>query len=140
LIALDRIGQLELLPSLFVVHAPQGVAEEFGRIPAWLHVRPVELTALLEELLLKLDQGEAEAIVLAHTMAGARLLLDERRGRAVAQSLGLPVTGTAGILLAAKAVGLLTEIRPLLDALIHEHDFRLSERHYAQVLSEAGEM
>jgi predicted nucleic acid-binding protein len=140
LIALDRIGRLDLLPSLFSVCAPPAVVAEFGRRPEWLEVRPVRdaerVTALLEEL----DQGEAEAIALAIETPGAELLIDEARGRRVALGFGLPVVGTAGILLEAKRRSLITAVRPLLDALIHDHSFHLAEPHYEAVLRQAGEV
>jgi predicted nucleic acid-binding protein len=48
-----------------------------------------------------LDRGEAEAIVLAQSR-DARLLIDERKGRAVARRRGVGVIGTGGVLLLAK--------------------------------------
>lgn len=139
LIALDRIGQIDILPALFVVHAPPAVMEEFGRRPPWLHIEPVSDPDRVEALLDRVDRGEAETIALAESYADVRLLIDEKKGRRVARELGLRVTGTAGILLAAKTAGLIREVRPHLDALIHEHKFRLGERHYERVLREAGE-
>ena len=139
LIALERLGSLDILPALFVVHAPPAVVAEFGRRPAWLDVRMPPDPRRVTELLLSLDKGEAEAIALAESYEDARLLLDERKGRRVAEALGLRVTGTAGVLLAAKAVGLIPAVRPLLDALIRDHEFRLSERLYDAVLASAGE-
>jgi predicted nucleic acid-binding protein len=138
LIALDRIGQIDLLPALFTVHAPLAVVSEFGRRPSWLHVERAA-PERVEALLSRVDRGEAEALALAESYADVQLLIDEKKGRRVARALGLRVTGTAGVLLAAKAAGLVPTLRPLLDALLHEHDFRLGERHYKAVLREAGE-
>ena len=142
LIALDRIGQINLLPTLFVVHAPPAVVDEFGGQPSWLHVEPPPAPARVKVLLKRVDRGEAEAIALAESYASpdVQLLIDEQKGRRVARQLGLRVTGTAGILLAAKVAELIQEVRPLLDALIREHKFRLADRHYERVLREAGEL
>ncbi len=140
LIALDRVGHLDVLPALFVVHAPPAVVEEFGQRPAWLHVEPVPDLDQVEALLEQVDRGEAEAIVLAASYSDVRLLIDDKEGRRVAQALGLRITGTAGILLAAKAAGLVPAVRPLLDVLREQHKFRLGERHYERVLREAGEV
>ncbi len=139
LIALDRIGRLDLLPALFSVVAPPAVVEEFGWQPGWLTVRPAPDAGRVAELLEVLDRGEAEAIALALTLPDAELLIDEARGRKVAQKLGLPVTGTAGVLLEAKRQRQIAAVRPLLDALIGEHDFRLGDKLYLQVLRQAGE-
>lgn len=96
---------------------------------------PVSRTALLETR----DLGEAEAIALAEAHPDARLLIDERRGRRVARSLNLRVTGTAGVLLAAKGAGLVPQVRPLLDALVDDHGLHLSAALRAAILREAGE-
>ena len=140
LIALDRIEQIDLLPALFVVHAPPAVVDEFGWQPPWLHVEPVHDPARVKALLKRVDRGEAEAIALAESYSDVELLIDERKGRRMARQLGLRVTGTAGILLTAKVAGLIQEVRPLLDALIREHKFRLGDRHYERVLRGAGEL
>ncbi len=139
LIALDRIGHLYVLPTLFVVYAPGAVADEFGSAPPWLQVERVEESEDLRMLLQTLHRGEAEAIVLAQGFPGARLLVDEARGRAVARRRGLLVTGTAGVLLAAKTAGVIPSLQPLLDALIHKHSFRLSRALYDHLLDAADE-
>ena len=50
------------------------------------------------------DLGEREAIALA-LAAGATVVLDDRRGRRRARSLGVPITGTLGVLLALHRAG-----------------------------------
>lgn len=90
-------------------------------------------------MLSQLDIGEAEAIVLAQEKEVDWLLMDEIRGRTIAQGLGLKVIGTVGILLLAKDAGFISEIRPLLDILLSQR-FRISERVYRSVLERAGEL
>ena len=51
-----------------------------------------------------LDAGEAEAIVLAKAMA-LPLIIDEKKGRSVARSLGVPVIGLLGLFVLAKRRG-----------------------------------
>jgi len=53
-----------------------------------------------------LDQGEAEVLALAEAHPPRLVVIDELRGRRYAQRLGLPLTGTLGILLLAKERGL----------------------------------
>jgi hypothetical protein len=45
-----------------------------------------------------LDKGESAAIALAIDLRPAAVLIDERAGSAIARELGLPVTGTLGVL------------------------------------------
>ncbi len=139
LIALDRIGALMLLPRLFSVCAPPAVTDEFGRTPAWLRVLPPPDLAYVKRLRSTLDRGEAEAIVLALSLPDAALLIDEARGRAAAQSLGLRIVGTAGVLLEAKRHGMVKAVRPLLDALREQHSFRLGNAVYEAILRTADE-
>jgi len=65
--------------------------------------------------------------------------MDERLGRNVAMRFGIDVTGVIGILLMAKAHGCLSAIKPELDRLRNEFDFRMSESLYQQALSLAEE-
>lgn len=48
------------------------------------------------------------------------MVIDERLGRHHAQRLGLAVTGTLGVLLRAKADGLIPAVRPLVETLREE--------------------
>ena len=146
LIALDRIGRLPVLPTLFEdVVAPHEVFAEYRRkgaapLPGWLReVRVTDREAVRRLIFQGLDWGDAEAITLARAEPADRLLIDEVKGRRVAVGFGLSITGTAGVLALAKRAGLLPAVRPLLDALRREHGFRLSDAVYGAVLHEAGE-
>ncbi|MEM1057016.1 MAG: DUF3368 domain-containing protein [Bacteroidota bacterium] len=136
LIALERVGHLQLLPGLFTVLAPPAVAEEFGRCPDWMTVRNAPPSP---ERLVALDKGESEAIALALSLPSATLLIDEARGRAAAARLRLQVTGTAGVLLKAKRHALLPLVGPVLEELVLEHSFRLSDRLFLAILERANE-
>jgi predicted nucleic acid-binding protein len=90
-------------------------------------------------LSVSLGAGESEAIILALELRAQLVILDDRPARRLAQALQVPVVGTVGILVAAKRRGLLPAVRPSLDALL-QHDFRISQRLYEQVLADAGEL
>ena len=86
-----------------------------------------------------LDAGESSTLALAHAHAGRCLVvMDERLGRSRARMMGVPVTGVAGILIQGKKAGLLSAVRPALNAL-ERNGFRLSPVVVETVLREAGE-
>ncbi|MCX7853977.1 MAG: DUF3368 domain-containing protein [Caldilineales bacterium] len=72
----------------------------------------------LEPIVRRLGAGEGQAIVLAHHL-GALLLMDERLGRS-ARRAGVQVTGVVGVLIRAKETGLLSQVRPVLEAMRRE--------------------
>ena len=153
LIGLVRIGQLSLLRDLYeTVLGPPSVYEEIqasGGRPGseallsaihskWLLRVEPEPTTDLQDLLLLIDAGEAEAIVLA-TQKGSRfLIIDDKRGRAVAKSRGLRIVGTGGLLLAAKQRGILPGLAPILEQLT-AIEYHLSPRLRKELLILAGE-
>lgn len=82
----------------------------------------------------ELDKGEAEAIALALELRADQVLIDERRGRRIAARLNLRYTGILGILVEAKNRGLISEVKPLLDALINQAVFWVAAPLYSSVL------
>jgi len=127
LVALSIIGQLDLLPTLYAeCWVPQTVFNEvavagIGKPGAkslqaadWqARVRTVPIPDPL--LVMELDAGEAEVITLARQLSPCMAIIDERRGRRIAQQVyGLPVKGTAGVLVEAHRRGLISAVKPLL--------------------------
>jgi len=152
IINLACIGRLDLLPALFgEIVIPQAVFHEVTviapnapgaaevRSATWIRQHPVANRALVAALRLELDPGESEAIACALETQATLLLIDERRGRKVAQRLNQPTTGLLGVLLLARKRGLLEAIRPSMDDLRRLAGFWISEALYRQVLREAGE-
>jgi predicted nucleic acid-binding protein len=142
LIALEQIGQLQLLEQLFgIVRVPPAVVSEVTptvSLPAWIREHALAQPVGPRILGASLGPGESEAISLALETEARLVLLDERPARRLAQALHLPVMGTLGILLAAKRRRLLTALRPCLDALL-QHDFRVASSLYEDALRAAGE-
>lgn len=142
LIALEQIGQLDLLERLFnrVAVPPAVVAEVSPSVilPAWISEQSLFQAIGPDILRASLGPGESEAISLALEANARLLILDERPARRLAQALGLPIIGTLGILLAAKKRSLLTDVQPSVNALVR-HDFRISPALYDKVLFDAGE-
>ncbi|HHD82163.1 MAG TPA: DUF3368 domain-containing protein [Campylobacterales bacterium] len=82
----------------------------------------------VNELLIRLDLGESESIVLAEEKNLA-LIIDEKRGKSIALSFGLKAIGLIGILLVYKKRGYLssTELIEIVEEL-REVDFRVSDK------------
>ena len=141
LIALDRIGRIELLAGAFGdIVVPGAVIGEIGSIglAPWIHEQnPIDLIDP-QMLASGLGIGEREAIALALEIDARRVLLDDGPARRVATRLGLPVMGTGGVLIVAKRRGILPAVRPVLDELIAT-GFRLRWDIRAQMLADAGE-
>jgi uncharacterized protein len=142
LIALTQIEMLWLLPDLFEqVLIPSAVAYETARsVPSlqWLNVRP--LTNPVNEHIASagLGRGESEALSLALELNRATVILDERAARRLAGELGIPVTGTLGILLEARRRGTISSLKPHLDALM-DVQFYLTPNLVHELLAEVGE-
>lgn len=141
---LNQIGSIELLNQLFgEIVIPFAVFEELSKVEKnfdlvssspWIIVKKVERSELLEKLIGKIDPGEAESIALAIEMKADLLLIDERKGRLIAEDLGIRITGLLGILIEAKEHGFVQSIKPLLDHLIYEIGFRIHPKLYQKVL------
>jgi predicted nucleic acid-binding protein len=138
LIALAGCGHLELLVIVFDgLHVPQAVLDEttadrsrsgateiatFVQAHARVHfdrADPIYAAAIRH-----LDEGEAQALSLAHAL-GCGVLMDERRGRQTAVRQGLPLFGVLGVLLQAKRIGKLERIAPALDRM-NANGYRIS--------------
>jgi len=147
---LAAIGQLDLLRQLFQkVIIPESVYHELtafgGQHPGaivssldWIEIQSTSDQLLVTALRIELDNGEAEAIALAQQISADLVLIDERRGRIVAERFGLRVVGLIGILVEAKRQGLIQQLKPHLDLLI-QSGFWISQELYNRVLQAAGE-
>lgn len=147
---LHQLAQLSLLPALVgrVIVPPAVVAElTVGRMQGmslpdptdleWVTVRRPAGAAVLP-LVTDLRPGETEVLALALESPDAVAILDDALARQVAETLGIRLTGTLGVLLNAKRSGLVTAVAPLLDHL-QALRFRLAAHTRAAVLKLAGE-
>lgn len=149
---LAAIGRLDVLRQLYgEVYIPNAVWDELNAgdknwpgyesvaTANWIKQHGVQNQPLVVALRRDLDRGEAEGIALALELKADLILLVEKEGRHAAQQLGLQVVGVIGVLLEAKAKGLLPQVRSQLDALRQLAGFYLSESLYQAAMKLAGE-
>jgi predicted nucleic acid-binding protein len=128
ILSLLKIGKLDVLRHLYGrIMIPQAVYREIeagndkdyyadvGNLD-WIEITPIQST-LARPYLFDLDDGEAETIMLAKEQNADLAIIDEKLGRRYAVQLNIPITGTIGILLRAKELGLITSVAPLLQEL-----------------------
>lgn len=149
LIALSLVDQLQLLRDLYSeVLIPPAVHEEILRggaragaseLKAADWIRVVELRDPgRADWLSDLDRGEAEVIALALELNAETAILDEKLARRHAKRLGVPLTGTLGVLLRAKKQSLIDQIGPFVEQ-IRRGGIRLSDAVIEEALRLAGE-
>lgn len=152
LTALLHLNKLQLLVDLYQsVYIPTSVANEmeelvsFGYDISFLNdhfhyiIRTATNVELIKELSTVLDPDEAEAIALAKEVKADLLLIDEKLGKEIAEKENIKCKGVIGLLIDAKAAGLIPQLKPLLDDLMNNLKFRISKTIYILALAKAGE-
>ncbi len=87
---------------------------------------------------MQIDKGESSAITLALEIPDSLLILDDYKARRIVEKLGLTYTGTIGVIIKAKLMGIIPSIKPILEK-IRQTDFRISADIELQALNEANE-
>jgi predicted nucleic acid-binding protein len=155
LFALAVCGKLDLLEKLYdEVFIPDAVYQEAtvpgkphaAEIAEWAQgkerkISVVEIadTELFHSIKLVLHKGEAEAITLYKEKSADFLLIDEKKGRKVAEYYYVKIFGTIGLFLKAKQEGLLPRIKPYIE-LLQQSTVRISPALYDRALERAGEL
>jgi predicted nucleic acid-binding protein len=140
-----QIGKAGLLRQLYdQVLIPESVRSELlvshPSLPEFLRCETVHDFRTVERLLVELDLGEAEAIVLALEQKADLLLIDERNGRRVALREGIPFTGLVGVLVESKRKHLIPSVREILSEIEDTTTFYVSEQTKVLALKSAGEL
>jgi predicted nucleic acid-binding protein len=145
LIKLAKINQLDLLLKVFgSINIPSAVYYEITNFKApgqqevktfdWIIHQNISDQKLSTALQKEIDKGEAEAIILALELKADLLIIDEKKGRAVASDYGIDKIGTIGLLQVAKNRQIIKEIKPYLDELIQKGGFWVDQKLYKDVL------
>lgn len=151
---LFKINRLALLREVFgKVVLPEAVFQELLELQKrgvdiseitqadWIEVVAVRDKTLANSYKQSiLDDGESEAIVLAKELSADYLIMDEALGRKIAEATGVKIIGLLGVLRDAKKLGLISEVRPIMDELRRVARFRISDSLYSLILTETGEL
>ncbi len=151
LISFARIDQMPLLRQVVGnLIIPTAVADEIavygqgkpGTIDLnqapWIQAQALQSRQQVQMLLPTLDLGEAEVIALALETQTPLILMDELTGRKVAESLNIKVSGSIGVLIRAKQLGYIPEIKPLVKKM-RQTGIYFSDRFIQAVLQQIGE-
>ena len=140
IILLEKIGHLDLLQKVFgIITITNTVAVEYGKkLPAWIRLVEPAGHGYQKVLEASLDKGEASSIAYALETEKCLLIIDDLKARNFAKQLGIPVTGTLGVLLEAKKKGHISSLMTIIRK-INQTNFRLSARLVDQALVLAGE-
>lgn len=149
LITLFRSGQADLLPQLFNrIIVPQAVWQEVVldewkdaaalelRQQTWPVIEETEISARVAAWSL----GAGETAVLSYALAHSplRAVIDDMDARRCAQTLGIPMFGTGGLLVLAKRRGLLRSVDEAITKL-RSAGLWLSDELVQILLAQAGE-
>lgn len=128
LIILCNIGKLSLLKELYQeIYIPEAVYKEItakqdsachtvSQSTDWIKVIKIPANEKLRIYRARLHAGEVEVMILAQQLPIADLvIIDDNAAKTTAKFLGIKVTGTLGVLLKAKNLGLIPSIKPLIE-------------------------
>jgi len=147
LIALAIVDKLELLDQLFgKVYIPRAVYSEIikdnkqasVKLKEYCQDKVIDISSIIN-FNVSLGKGESEAIILYKEQDADYLLCDDKKAKKFAQSFGINVIGTLGILLQAKERGYIEKITPIIE-ILRDSDIFIDEKTYKIVLKIANEL
>ena len=129
LLYLHQVGHLRLLSQIYGrITVPAAVQQELevGKSQGidtpnlrdfdWIQITSVTADTLVPNII-DLGRGEAEVIAIGSKHPGSLLILDDQLGRRIANLYHQKYTGTLGVLIKAKQLGLLDSIEPVIGQL-----------------------
>ena len=129
LIALCKINRLDLLRELYgEITIPEAVFHEVTlkndavkkkimENGAWIHIQAISDDSDKRMYKAKLHDGEVEVMILAQELKADLVLIDDNAARKTAIYLGIPLSGTVGVLLRAKERGLIPKVMPVVESM-----------------------
>ncbi len=150
LIVLCGIDKLDILRKLYEeISIPSAVFREvtakddsacvqIRSAEAWIRVEKIKDFSEKKMYKAKLHDGEVEVMILAQEQGADLVIIDDNAAKKTAKYLGLPVTGTLGVLVKAKHLGIVEEVRPLLSEM-RKNGFYVSSTVERMVLDQVRE-
>ncbi len=136
LILLTKVNELNVLKAVFdKVFITAKIAEEFKQeLPKWIKVVdiPFEEYKNIAEII---DEGEASAISMSLNMPNSLLILDDIRARKYANSLGINIIGTLGVIVKAQKEGKIDSAMVVIEKM-QKTNFRVSDKLIEQIKRE----
>ena len=151
IIILGNINKLSILKEIYKeIIIPKAVFDEISaksdkakssllQNQDWIKILEVKDKTNRKIYQSKLHNGEVEVMMLAQEISADLLIIDDNTAKKTAKFLGLTVTGTLGVLLKAKSLKIIKEIKPILEEMLQK-DFYISENLIKIVLKSANEI
>ncbi len=151
LIALSHVGQLDLLRRLYgEIIIPEAVYREVsvkkesickkavdGSLD-WIRIDKIKNELAKSMYKTQLHDGEVEVMILSKEISADVVIIDDANAKKHAKYLGLPVTGTLGILIKAKQKGYVEELKPILEHMV-QNGIYISKKVLKICLEQVGE-
>jgi uncharacterized protein len=150
---ISNLIQVELLDLLHLLYGqiiiPKAVYEELCEIQSqkelidnlnWIHIEIAQNISMVQELENDLDKGESESIALAIELNADFLIIDELKGRKIAETHGIKIVGLLGSLLKAKEKGYIKMVSPILEKLTNQAGFYTNPQLKTHLLKLADEL
>ena len=152
IILLEKVGQLDLLKQMYSrVLIPEAVyvevitdgelrrgGHDFITGNHWIDIAQVKNNEARMLFSTNLHEGEVETILLAIERSADLCILDDLMARKYAQNAGLVITGTLGVIIAAKNKGWIDTVKPIMDRLL-DVGMYIGNELYSTVLSAVKE-
>ena len=151
LIALSHVDQLDILKKLYgEIIIPEAVYRELSvkaesickkavdRSLDWIRVENINNQMAKAMYKTQLHDGEVEVMILSKEIAADVVIIDDANAKKHAKYLGLPVTGTLGVLIKAKREGYINELKPIFSQMV-ENGIYISQSLMESCLKQVGE-
>ena len=150
IIALSKVGRLGLLQQMYgEIIIPYAVYQEVTEKndaavraikdnASWMHIVRIYDQADRKMYKARLHEGEVEVMILAQEIHADLVIIDDLAARKTAEYLDLTLTGTIGILVKAKRLGLISEVMPIIKEM-ESHNIYFSESLISRIRKLANE-